>query len=143
MHRTSGISRAVAAGICLATWSCSSSADRSGPPEAAPADPAAASATAAGSQAANPAAISGVPGGPTFQPAGDSETQAREVRAFLDEVRPLAAACAGNVTIRSLVIMGSGAETQIMRLPPTPRPCESLTAEIQLWESRLATIEAN
>ena len=125
---------------------CSASSDRSDSPEIPSASPSAATVeTQASPPAESPqeaAMMPGIPGGPSFKPAGDRAAQAEEIRGFLGEIRPLAAGCSGSVTIRSLVMYGSGSETQMMRLPPAPRPCEALTAEIKLWESRLASIEA-
>lgn len=137
---------AVAAAYSFFLMGCSASADKSDSPEIPSASPSAATMeTPASSQAESPpeaAMMPGIPGGPSFRPAGDRAAQAEEIRGFLGEIRPLAAGCSGSVTIRSLVMYGSGAETQMMRLPPAPRPCEALTAEIKLWESRLASIEA-
>ena len=125
---------------------CSASADKSDPSDVPSASPAAAAVeTQASPPAESPpeaAMMPGIPGGPSFRPAGDRAAQAQEIRGFLGEIRPLAAGCTGSVTIRSLVMYRSGSETQMMRLPPAPRPCEALTAEIKLWESRLASIEA-
>lgn len=137
---------AVAAAHSFFLVGCSASADKSDTQEIPPASPNAATVEGqASSPAESPpeaAMMPGIPGGPSFKPAGDRAAQAEEIRGFLGEIRPLAAGCSGSVTIRSLVMYGSGAETQMMRLPPAPRPCEALTAEIKLWESRLASIEA-
>lgn len=137
---------AVAAAYTVAIVACPGRESESAQPEPAATSASGVAPSAEGGVAATTAPpeaamMPGIPGGPSFRPAGDRAAQAAEIRGFLDEIRPLATSCSGSVTIRSLVMYGSGAETQMMRLPPAPRPCEALTAEIQLWESRLVKLE--
>lgn len=146
MSRMIFVRFAVAAGYTVAALACSGRASETAQPEPAATSesgvvPSAEGAVAGMAAPPEAAAMPGIPGGPSFRPAGDRAAQAAEIRGFLDEIRPLATGCSGSVTIRSLVMYGSGAETQMMRLPPAPRPCEALTAEIQLWESRLVKLE--